>query len=201
MFLRFLTKTAEPIHSMAIELKKPSTDIPIPTYRQVGDPVELKDYLARQGKRLNKKVKEKPGAIPAPKKKRDNPESRMQQACVAWFRYQYNRWYNRLFAIPNGGGRTKAEAKILLGEGVVPGTPDLMLRLGKRGYLGLFLEAKIEGSSDVSPNQEIMLAECTEDGYLAIVFWTKEQFISIVNWYMSGYDTKPIGAPEMYNFN
>lgn len=35
-----------------------------------------------------------------------------------------------LFAVPNGGFRTAIEAKVLIGQGVLPGMPDLMVLFG-----------------------------------------------------------------------
>lgn len=50
-------------------------------------------------------------------------ESDEQRKFVTWFRLQYRGV--RIFAIPNGGGRSKAQAGILKAEGVEAGVPDL----------------------------------------------------------------------------
>lgn len=44
---------------------------------------------------------------------RSHEESRIQQACVRWFRMQYPRFARLLIAVPNGGGRSKIEAAII----------------------------------------------------------------------------------------
>ena len=54
-------------------------------------------------------------------------ESKLQQNCVKWFGMQYAKYDKLLFAIPNGGHRSKTEAGILIGEGVKAGVADLML--------------------------------------------------------------------------
>ena len=47
-----------------------------------------------------------------------------------------------LFAIPNGGFRTKTTASKLKAEGVKPGVWDLMLPLARRGQHALWVEMK-----------------------------------------------------------
>ena len=64
-------------------------------------------------------------------------ESRIQTACVKWFRLQYPHFALNLFAVPNGGQRGKFEAKIMKGEGVTAGVADLLLLLPSKGYHGL----------------------------------------------------------------
>ena len=48
-------------------------------------------------------------------------ESHIQRACVRWFALQYPELKGILFAVPNGGGRSKIEAGILKAEGVTAG--------------------------------------------------------------------------------
>lgn len=68
---------------------------------------------------------------------RSHEESRIQQACVRWFRMQYPRYARLFFAVPNGGGRSKIEAAIMKGEGVTAGVADMLLLLpsGEHPYL------------------------------------------------------------------
>jgi hypothetical protein len=60
------------------------------------------------------------------KRKYDNEESRLQQACVKWFDLQYPELYRNLWAIPNGGNRNAVTGAIMKREGVRPGVSDLM---------------------------------------------------------------------------
>ena len=55
-----------------------------------------------------------------------------------------------LFAVPNGGARSKIEAKILVGQGVVPGVPDLLVMFSGTA-VGLECKAPQGGRTD--PNQ------------------------------------------------
>jgi len=68
-------------------------------------------------------------------KKRMPTEHEEQSAFVAWFRYKYP-WI-LIFAIPNGGYRTKVEAAKLKREGMTAGIPDLYIPV-----LSLWIEFK-----------------------------------------------------------
>jgi len=71
------------------------------------------------------------------------------------------RW---LFAIPNGGARSKATAGKLKAEGVRPGVPDLMLPVARGGYHGLYIEMKAVGGR-TSDEQKAWIAGLRENGY------------------------------------
>ena len=60
-------------------------------------------------------------------------ESRLQIACVRWFRMAYPKYKLMLFSVPNGGKRTLMEAIIMKNEGVVSGVSDLILLVGRKG--------------------------------------------------------------------
>ena len=66
-------------------------------------------------------------------------ESRMQMACVRWFRLQYPQYAKLLFSVPNGGARTLTEGKILKFEGTVAGVSDLILLIGNKEHHSLCL--------------------------------------------------------------
>lgn len=64
-------------------------------------------------------------------------EDRIQKAIVEFIRTAYPRYIT--FAIPNGGGRSKAQGAILKATGVLAGIPDLcVLMPGK----AIFIEVK-----------------------------------------------------------
>lgn len=70
-----------------------------------------------------------------------------------------------LFAVPNGGGRSKAEGGRLKAEGVKPGVPDLMLPVARQGYHGLFIEMKRAGGGRLSLYQREWRARLEAEGY------------------------------------
>lgn len=68
---------------------------------------------------------------------------------------QYRSLAKLLFAVPNGGSRSKVEAAIMQGEGVTPGVSDLILLVARGNYNGLCIEMKTESrGSRQSDNQK-----------------------------------------------
>mgnify|MGYP000046985433 FL=1 len=53
-------------------------------------------------------------------------ENALQQKCYFWFHNTYPEYRGLLFAVPNGGKRTKREAKTLKLTGVVSGVSDMI---------------------------------------------------------------------------
>lgn len=86
-----------------------------------------------------------------------------QAEFVSWFRKNYHPTH-RIFAIPNGGYRGKAQAVALKAEGVTAGVPDLMIP-----SLKLFIEMKKEKSGKVSPEQKEWLEYLNNNGYEAVI--------------------------------
>ncbi len=136
-------------------------------------------------------------SIQPKKPKRRDDESKLQQACVSWFRMQYVRYSLRLFAIPNGGFRDKKTitkkdgskvtysptAKRLKDEGVVRGVFDLFLAIPRGNYHGMFIEMKVH-DNDLSEHQETFLREMKGD-YYCCACWTFEEFVSEVRNYLA----------------
>lgn len=71
-----------------------------------------------------------------------HPESHLQRQCITWFRLQYPVIGRLCFAVPNGGGRSAIEAKIMKGEGVTAGVSDLILLKANKQYSSLCIELK-----------------------------------------------------------
>lgn len=118
------------------------------------------------------------------RKKQKHPESDLQQACVRWYRYQFSKYSRLLFAIPNGGRRSKAEASILIGEGVISGVADLFLSKSNKEFHGLYIEMKIPGKYQTKDQVDFELLVISE-GYKYILCKSIEQFISEVTKYLS----------------
>ena len=72
----------------------------------------------------------------------------MQRMCVGWFRLQYPAVGKLLFAVPNGGARSRTEAAIMKAEGVTAGVTDLILLLGRGGFNALCIEMKTIGRTN-----------------------------------------------------
>jgi hypothetical protein len=123
-------------------------------------------------------------------------ESKLQQECVEWFRVKFPD--KILFAIPNGGRRGLIEAKIMKGEGVLAGVPDLFLAQQKTFYVtgpcmessgfetyhGLFIEMKTD-KGKLSPAQKAMHARLRGAGYKVEIARCFDQFERIIRDYLT----------------
>ena len=121
-------------------------------------------------------------------KKNYDGHSRIQKACVKWFRYQYSDKKNLLFSIPNGiplanqNVRTKIYNK-LKEEGLQPGVPDLFLAVGNSIYNGMFIEIKSK-TDRLRKKQVDMIRALEQQNYRCVVVRSVDEFIEIVDEYL-----------------
>ncbi len=119
-----------------------------------------------------------------PRKRPANLEHQLQSRCVKWFRLTHRDMVHNLFAVPNGGYRTKTTAALMKAEGQLAGVADLIL-LKRKGRCGaLLLEAKVKGNYQ-SETQREWQKRIENDGYIYKVFRSLDEFIEIVNNYLS----------------
>lgn len=112
-------------------------------------------------------------------------ESTLQKTCVAWFRAQYPDHALMLFAVPNGGGRSRIEAAIMKGEGVTNGVADLILLEARGGYGSLCIEMKTrDKSSKQRPSQKAWQEAAERFGNRYVVVRSFEAFRALVSEYM-----------------
>jgi len=118
----------------------------------------------------------------------NDEHSRLQKACVKWFRYQHSDIKDLLFSIPNGiplanqNIRTKIYNK-LKEEGLQPGVPDLFLAVGNSIYNGMFIEIKSK-SDRLRKVQADMIRELESENYKCIIVRSLDEFIDEINSYM-----------------
>lgn len=115
-------------------------------------------------------------------------EHRLQCACVRWFAYQHPELSGLLFAVPNGGARSKATAGMLKAEGVVAGVADLLLLVprvmfGVTECHGLCVEMKTTKGYQ-SPEQRVWQAKVEAEGYRYVVVRSLDQFIETITQYL-----------------
>ena len=110
-------------------------------------------------------------------------EHRLQCGCVQWFRLQYPRLRNLLFAVPNGGSRNKAEASRMKDEGVTSGVADLILLKPNRFYGALCIEMKTKTGRQ-SPSQKEWQQEAEANGAKYVLCRTLDDFKRIVTDYL-----------------
>lgn len=115
------------------------------------------------------------------KKKPNNHESKLQQACVRWFRLEYPKLV--LYSIPNGGTRHQKEVAKIKAEGVLSGVPDLFLMKANRGFHGLYIEMKY-GSNKPTDNQIDFMQKAKAEKYAVSVCYSFDEFVSVVKGYL-----------------
>lgn len=132
-------------------------------------------------------------------------EHNIQSACVRWFNLQWPQYRGLLFAVPNGGARSKATAGKLNAEGVVPGVADLILLVPKNtnpsiekyGTITLEIDGQIPEIWDhalciemktakgyQSPEQKAWQKKVEEFGYKYTVCHSLDEFINTINDYL-----------------
>ena len=114
-------------------------------------------------------------------------EFRLQCSCVTWFRLQYKQYAHNLFAVPNGGKRTKAEAGMLKAEGVLAGVADLILLKSNHHYGALLIEMKTKIGRQ-SDEQKAWQALIEKDGYKYVVIRSFEEFQKAIKEYLADCD-------------
>lgn len=82
-------------------------------------------------------------------------EDSLQQDFFLWHHRTFPQFRGQLFHIPNGKARSKREAAILKGMGVVPGIPDLCYVFRGRAH---FIEVKAQGGA-LSPKQRKVIEQ------------------------------------------
>lgn len=108
-------------------------------------------------------------------------ESKIQQACVRVFRYEYPGV--TIFAIPNGGARTKTQGGILKAEGVLAGVADLFVMAARGKQHGLFIEMKIEDGRQ-SDTQRLFMKSALDAGYAYEICRSLHEFEITVKLYL-----------------
>ena len=117
-----------------------------------------------------------------------------QQAVVEWYRWQYPKLQNYLFAIPNGaalcdisGKKRNARLKYLFDEGFRSGVSDLFLALPAAQYHGLWLEMKDNHKKieSLSLNQTEFILDMRAAGFAAAWAAGSAQAIAALQKYMA----------------
>lgn len=110
-------------------------------------------------------------------------ESRIQQACIKWFRLQYPKLALVMFAVPNGGARKRIEGAIMKAEGVTKGVADLLLLYPSKHYHGLAIEMKTAKGRQ-QPSQKIWQRAIEDTGYKYVICRSFEDFQTEINAYL-----------------
>ncbi|AGZ34610.1 MAG: VRR-NUC domain-containing protein [Pseudomonas sp.] len=97
-------------------------------------------------------------------------EGQEQAALMREIQLRHPDVYELIYHVPNGGHRVKAVAAKLKAQGVKAGIPDLVLRMARGGYFGLYIEFKATiDPAPVSSSQQACIKRLNAQGYLAVV--------------------------------
>ena len=121
--------------------------------------------------------------------KNNDEHSRLQKACVKWFKYQYSDKKNLLFSITNGIPVADKNTRIkiynrLIDEGLQPGVPDLFLSHGNSLYNGLYIEIKSK-TDRLRKVQADMIRELESENYKCIIVRSLDEFMEVIKEYLS----------------
>lgn len=122
----------------------------------------------------------KPSESPRTKPKQN--ESKLQQACVKWFRFAYPQLI--IFSIPNGGSRNVIEAVRLKEEGLLAGVCDLFLPKPNQTKAGLFIEMKCPGNKPTLSQIDFM-QKMLSLGYECKICYTFDEFREVIETYLT----------------
>ncbi len=121
---------------------------------------------------------------PNVRKPPSNEEHQIQCACVRWFACQYPQLNGRLFAVPNGGKRSRKTASDMKAEGVVSGVSDLILLKSNRDYGALLIEMKTSKGSQTDTQKKWQQTITADGEYKYVVCRSLDDFIREVDSYL-----------------
>lgn len=118
------------------------------------------------------------------RKKPADDEHRIQCACVKWFKLEYPKLKNVLFAVPNAARRSARNGAYMKDEGMLPGVADLILLKSNHFYGGLAIEMKKPGEYQRTVQKEWQ-KECEAAGNKYVVCRSLDEFMKVVTDYLN----------------
>lgn len=108
-------------------------------------------------------------------------EHEEQSAFFDWVRIKRNsdRRFKCIFANANAGKRSIRAGQYMKDEGLEPGVPDITVAIPTNGWPGLFIELK-RTPNKLTPEQDRMLTELSENGYKTAVCWCADEAMDTV---------------------
>lgn len=119
-----------------------------------------------------------------PKRGHQQPEARIQAACVTWLWNEHPETRGLFIHIPNEGNRASVQDGALRRAlGLVAGAPDTFLFIPRGGYHGLAVEFKTE-TGEQSVQQKAFQCRLEKQGYKYCLCRSLAQFQEIIVGYL-----------------
>jgi hypothetical protein len=136
-----------------------------------------------------KEQKRKRGETAARTVAPDAKEHEIQCAFFEWVRLQENAipLLKLIFAVPNGGYRSKKTAVALKREGAKAGIPDVLFPLATQKYAGLALEFKRPKKGRLSDAQSEYIEQLKSVGWRVEVVRSADEAINLVREHINEY--------------
>lgn len=109
-------------------------------------------------------------------------EHALQVQCVKWFRMRFPGAL--IYAIPNGGYRTKTTAGLMRAEGQTAGILDLHIPIARYGYHSMYVEMKNGKKGRLSDKQKEIIAKLESYGNKVAVCHTFDDFVREIEYYL-----------------
>ena len=106
----------------------------------------------------------------------NNTEDIIQAACFKWFWNSFPQYRYLLFAVPNGGLRSKQTASVMASTGTVAGIPDLIFVWQGKCF---GLECKRPGAG-LTGQQPKVHSVWADKGHPITIFYSLEEFQNIL---------------------
>lgn len=88
-----------------------------------------------------------------------------------------------IYAVPNGGFRTKRTGGVLKAEGVKKGIPDLHCFIAVAPYHSLYIEMKT-ATGDLTESQEVVIPMLRREGHKVVICRSVEQALNEIFKYL-----------------
>lgn len=114
-------------------------------------------------------------------------EHNHQVAVFQWSEYQFKVMPELalMYAIPNGGKRTKFQGAWLKAEGLKSGVPDICLPVARGDFIGLYIEMKFDKNKP-TPNQLAWHDALRKERHRVEVCYSAEEAIEVIKDYLKG---------------
>lgn len=128
-------------------------------------------------------------AKPRERKAREDREHIEATALMQRVRAHERRWpcLRLLFAVPNGGARSKKAGAKLKAEGVRRGVPDYLLPVPAGKAVGLAVELKAKGGR-LAPEQRDWLESLQEHGWQCVVAYGADEAWEAIRAYAAAHE-------------